>query len=226
MGPSLNGTTTGFEPHTFDLSAHGGQTILLGFRYVSEGGVNEGGLLVDDIAVGGSSVSDGSSPAPFRAPTQVRPHQVENWNLKLVGIREGMVPQVLQVELDGRNQLSLDRDVLRAVARFDTLVAIVATDDSSELVQQFAPYTLESTAWSSRAVGAECVLPRQRDVTSDRGPAPGRPALSGRSGTGLPRSTPSPHPRRPRAAPVPRTPHAGASRPPTRPGREAWPCAR
>ena len=44
-GPALNGTATAFATQTFDLSAYAGQTILVGFRYVSDGGVNEGGLV-------------------------------------------------------------------------------------------------------------------------------------------------------------------------------------
>jgi hypothetical protein len=144
FGPALNGTTTGFEPHTFDLSAYAGQDVLVSFRYVSDGGVNEGGLLVDDIAVGGTAISDGSSLAPFKSPTEISPQKVENWNVKLVGIREGHVPTVLQVEWDGRNRLSLDRRDLLAAIPFKKVVAIVATDDSTELVQQFAPYTLKA----------------------------------------------------------------------------------
>lgn len=143
LGPSLNGTTTGFEPHTFNLSAYAGQTILLSFRYVSDGGVNEGGLKIDDVVVGGTTVSDGSSLAPFRSPTQINPQEVANWNLKLVGIRQGHVPAVLQVEFNGRRQLSLSRRQLAVAAAFDKVVAIVATDDPTELVQQFAPYTLK-----------------------------------------------------------------------------------
>jgi len=143
LGPGLNGTTSGFEPHTFDLSAYAGQSILLAFRYVSDGGVNEGGLKVDDIAVGGTTISDGSSLAPFKSPTQVRPIEVANWDLKLIGIREGHVPAVLQVEFNGRHHLSLGRHELAAGAPFDKVVAVVATDDPSEQVQQFAPYTLK-----------------------------------------------------------------------------------
>ena len=143
LGPALNGTTTGFEPHTFDLSAYAGQQVLLAFRYVSDGGVNEGGLEIDDVAVGGTTVSDGSSLAPFRSPTQIHPQEVANWNLKLIGIREGKVPAVLQVEFDGRNHVSLKRPALVAAAPFDKVVAVVATDDPTELVQQFAPYTLK-----------------------------------------------------------------------------------
>ncbi|MBB3043669.1 immune inhibitor A [Nocardioides sp. LMS-CY] len=143
FGPALNGTTNGFEPHTFDLSAYAGQTVLISFRYVSDGGVNEGGLLLDDIAVGGTTVSDGSSLAPFRSPTQIHPQEVQNWNLKLVGIRDRGRPTVLQVEFDGKRHVDLNRLELVAAAPFEKVVAIVATDDPTELVQQFAPYTLK-----------------------------------------------------------------------------------
>ncbi len=143
LGAALNGTTEGFEPHTFDLSAYAGQSVLLSFRYVSDGGVNEGGLLVDDVKLGGTTISDGSSLAPFKSPTEISPQTVQNWNVKLVGIRAGKVATVLQVEWNGRNHLALDRRDLLAAIPFDKVVAIVATDDSSELVQQFAPYTLK-----------------------------------------------------------------------------------
>ena len=103
LGPGLNGTTTGFEPHAYDLSAYAGQTVLIAIRYVSDGGVNEGGLLVDDITVGGTLVSDGSSLAPFKSLTQVHPIDVHNWNVRLVGIDEGKVPVALQVEFNGKD---------------------------------------------------------------------------------------------------------------------------
>jgi len=143
FGPALNGTTTGFEPRSYDLSAYAGQTILLSFRYVSDGGVNEGGLKIDDVAVGGTPISDGSSLAPFQSPTQIRPQEVANWNLKLVGIRDGKVPTVLQVEFDGKRHVDLNRLELIPAVPFDKVVAIVASDDPTELVQQFAPYTLK-----------------------------------------------------------------------------------
>ena len=103
----LNGTTAGFEPHAFDLSAYAGQNVLIAFRYVSDGGVNEGGLLIDDITVGGTLISDGSSLEPFDSPTEVHPTEVHNWNVRLVGINEGRKPVVLQVEFDGQNSLQL-----------------------------------------------------------------------------------------------------------------------
>ncbi len=146
LGPGLNGTTTGFEPHSYDLSAYAGQSILVGFRYVSDGSVNEGGLLVDDITVGGTAVSDGSSLAPFQSPSQIHPTQVHNWNLRLVGIKEGRAPRVRQVEFDGQDSVQLSRVQLERFGQFGKVVAIVAYDEPTEQVQQYAPYSLTVNA--------------------------------------------------------------------------------
>ena len=55
LGPGLNGTTTGSSRTRTTCRPTPARAILLGFRYVSDGGVNEGGLLVDDITVGGDA---------------------------------------------------------------------------------------------------------------------------------------------------------------------------
>ncbi len=141
-GPALNGTTVGFEQHAYNLSAYAGQNVLIAFRYVSDGGVNEGGLLLDDITVGSTLVSDGSSIEPFDSPTEVYPTEVDNWNVRLVGIRDKKVPLVLQVEFDGQNSIQLNRRQLALASPFDKVVAIVAYDEPTEQVQQYAPYTL------------------------------------------------------------------------------------
>jgi len=141
LGPGLNGTTTGFEPHSFDLSAYAGKSILLSFRYVSDGGVNEGGLQVDDVKLGGALLSDGSSLAPFKSPTQIKPITVKNWNLKLVGLDEAN-SFAWQFEFNGKSDLSLNWIQLALLALFPKVVAIVAYDEPTEQVQQYAPYTL------------------------------------------------------------------------------------
>jgi Immune inhibitor A peptidase M6 len=142
LGPGLNGTTDGFEPHSYDLSAYAGKDVLIALRYVSDGGVNEGGLKVDDITVGGTTISDGSSLAPFDSPTEIRPVAVHNWNVRIVGIRSGRVPVVLQAEFDGKSTIKLGRGPLALLTPFDTVVAIVAYDEPTEQVQQYAPYAL------------------------------------------------------------------------------------
>jgi Immune inhibitor A-like, MAM domain len=141
LGPAINGTTVGFEPHTYDLSAYAGQNVLLGFRYVSDGGVNEGGWLIDDITVGATSVSDGSSLAPFRTPSQIHPVAVHNWNLRLVGIDE-QHHFAWQLQFDGQNNVTLGLAQLAVLSAFEKVVAIVAYDEPTEQYAQYAPYTL------------------------------------------------------------------------------------
>ncbi len=143
LGPGLNGTTTGFEPHSYDLSAYAGKSVLLAFRYVSDGGVNEGGLLLDDITLGGTTISDGSNLSAFKSPTQIRATPVDNWNVRLVGIDEGKIPLVLMVEFNGKNKISLNRAQLAVAGAFQKVVAIVAYDEPTEQVQQYAPYALK-----------------------------------------------------------------------------------
>jgi hypothetical protein len=141
LGPGLNGTTTGFEPHSYSLAAYAGQTVLVSFRYVSDGGVNEGGLLLDDITVGGTTISDGSSLAPFRSVTQIRPISVNNWNVRLIGIDEAH-QFALQLEFNGKNSFSLNAIQLAVLFVFPKVVAVVAYDEPTEQVQQYAPYQL------------------------------------------------------------------------------------
>ncbi|MDG6103362.1 choice-of-anchor J domain-containing protein [Dactylosporangium aurantiacum] len=141
LGPGLNGTTAGFEAHSFDLSAYAGKSILLGFRYVSDGGVNEGGLLIDDITLGGTTLSDGSSLAPFDSPTEINPVEVNNWHVKLVGIDEAH-NLAWQFEFTGKNTISLNWIQLALLSLFPKVVAVVAYDEPTEQVQQYAPYTL------------------------------------------------------------------------------------
>lgn len=142
LGPALNGTTFGFEAHSFDLSAYAGQSILVSLRYVSDLGVNEGGLLVDDVTLGGTAVSDGSSLAPFDSPTEVRPVPVYNWNVRLVAFTEGANPKVLQLEFDGMNSFELRKGDVKRLRKYEKVVAIVAYDEPTETQRQYAPYTL------------------------------------------------------------------------------------
>ncbi len=142
LGPAVNGTTTGFEPHSYSLSAYAGKEILLGFRYVSDAGVNEGGWKIDDITVGATAVSDGSSLDPFDSPTEVFPTPVENWNVRLIGLDEKH-SVALQLESNGKTSVSLNRLQLATMLPFQTVVAVVAYDESTEQVGQYAPYTLK-----------------------------------------------------------------------------------
>ena len=140
-GPALNDDAPAFATQTFDLSAYAGKTVLLGFRYVSDGGTNDGGWYIDDVAVGGTTISDGSSLTPFKSPTQILPVAVANWDLRLVGIDESG-RRVLVRSYDGKSEVGLGEKDLGPFADYPYVVAVVAYDDPTEQVQQFASYTL------------------------------------------------------------------------------------
>jgi hypothetical protein len=141
QGPALNGDAAGFATQTFDLSAYAGQTVLVGFRYISDGGVNDGGWYVDDVNVGGTVVSDGSDASVFKSPTQVHPIEVANWNVRLVGLDATGHRAVIR-QFDGATSFSLGSRQLKQFQAYPTVVAIVGYDDPTEQVQQYAPYTL------------------------------------------------------------------------------------
>jgi hypothetical protein len=142
LGPGLNGTTVGFEPHTFDLTPYAGQNVLLSFRYVSDGSVNEGGLKLDDIAVGGTVISDGSNLSAFKSPTQIRAIDVNNFNVKVIGIDPAHHVAWQLYDFNGKFSISLNRIQLALLSLFPQVVVMVAYDEPTEQVQQYAPYTL------------------------------------------------------------------------------------
>src|ERR1700709_2529701 len=115
LGPAFNGDADGWATQTFDLSAYAGKTVVLAFRYISDGGGNEGGWYIDDVNVGGTLINDGTSTAPFQSITQFRPTPVANWNLRLVGVDEAN-NNVAVIDLPGRSTriTHAQRAILRA----------------------------------------------------------------------------------------------------------------
>ena len=141
LGSALNGDATGYTTQTFDLSAYAGRTVLLGFRYVADGAVNNGGWYVDDVRVGGALVSDGSSLAPFKSPTQIQPTPVANWHIRLVGVDQ-IHHRARIAAFNGRRAFTLSRARLAQFKGYPLVVAIVSYHEPTEQVQQYAPYAL------------------------------------------------------------------------------------
>ncbi len=142
LGPGLNGTTAGFVPHTFSLAAYAGQNVLLSFRYVSDGGVNQGGFKIDDVKINSTVVSDGSNLSAFKSPTQIRQTPVNNFNVKVIGIDPAHNLAWQLFDFNGKSSISLNRIELALLALFPQVVVMVAYDEPTEVVQQYAPYTL------------------------------------------------------------------------------------
>lgn len=141
LGPGLNGDATAFTTQTFDLSAYAGKSILLNFRYVSDGGTNDGGWYVDNVKVGGQLISDGSSLAGFTSATQARPTPVHAYNVRLVGIN--LAKHKVRVKTYKTRTFSVSKATLRTFRTYRRVVAVVSYDEPTEQFQPQALYTLK-----------------------------------------------------------------------------------
>src|SRR5262249_53256447 len=90
----------------------------------------------------GTSIRDGSNISAVKSPTQKRAIAVKNWNVRLVGIDEGKIPVVLQVEVHGEKNRALNRGHPAAGRRVEKVLALERGDEPANQVQQYAQYTL------------------------------------------------------------------------------------
>src|SRR5207244_11009249 len=87
--PGLTGDSGGWRDESFDLSPYAGQTVLVAFRYATDAATTGDGWWIDDIAVGGTLLSDGSSLAGWLSPTQARPESFGGFTVQLVAYSSG-----------------------------------------------------------------------------------------------------------------------------------------
>lgn len=148
--PGLTGFSGGFRPQTCSLSAYAGQTVLLAFRAFNDSstlGSDPGtppGFWVDNVRVGGSLVSDGSSLDGWRSFTEVRPNTVAGFTVRIVSVNsKRKVITLKTLRLNSSFTLRGKAKVWKYVDRnADFVGAIVFYDDPSERSAQYAPYTL------------------------------------------------------------------------------------
>ncbi len=138
-GAGFTGTSPLPVPQTFDLSAYKGKEVVLGFRYVSDQLVNQGGWYIDDVRVGSQLISDGSTREAFKSFTQIAPAKIQNWAVQLVGLDE-KGKRVHVARFDGKFHFKLTAAQVKKFATYPVLVAIVSYDDTTETVQTYAPY--------------------------------------------------------------------------------------
>jgi immune inhibitor InhA-like protein len=151
--PGFSGDSHGFRAQTCSLAAYAGQTVLLSFRTINDPntqGVDPTippGFWVDDIAVGGTLISDGSSLAGWQHPTVVRPTPVHGFTVQLVAWKTqgGSPVAITRLPLNGNFDATVTRKQLQKVlggARADFVGAIVTNDEPTETVTDYAPYSL------------------------------------------------------------------------------------
>jgi hypothetical protein len=160
--PGFNGSSGGWKPETFDLSAYAGQTVLLAFRYVTDSGVDGAGWWVDDVAVGGAALSDGASLEGWQTPTQINPVPVAGYTVQLVGYTSATLDRpatgdgsagggggeafAIQLRPDAQNRIDLSASridrLLRRADDADVVSVLVMQNDPTELIDGYARYTL------------------------------------------------------------------------------------
>ncbi len=141
-GYGLTGTSPVPTPQVFDLSYYAGQKVLIGFRYVSDPLINNGGWAVDDVQVGGKVISNGSSTDNFRTITQISPLPVHDWSLQLVGIDE-VTHRIKVFRFSGKYGVTLTKAQIKALRSYPLLVAVIGWDDPEEQATIEAPYTVK-----------------------------------------------------------------------------------
>jgi hypothetical protein len=151
--PGCSGLQPTFRTETCDLSAYAGKTVVLMFRGVTDWGTigndddtSNDGWFVDDITLGGTLLSDGTSLDGWKSETQVHPTRVAGWTVQLVGYRtDGTAPAFLgSVSLGADFTGTLDRGKLRRIIgdEADVVGAIVTYDEPTESIEKYAHYEL------------------------------------------------------------------------------------
>jgi hypothetical protein len=153
--PGLTGDSGGWRTESFDLSTYAGQTVLLGFRYITDPGMDLPGWWIDDVVVGGTVITDGSSLAGWRTPTQVRPVPVRGYTVQLVGYTAatlagppGGTAFVHTLELGDGHETRLGPaalgELLGGGRGVDVVAVLVMHDDPAERVEGYARYVLKA----------------------------------------------------------------------------------
>ena len=129
LGPGLTASSGSVVTVTYNLSAYAGKNALLALRYVTDSAVNKGGWRIGKLTLGSQTLSDGSSLDGWKSPTAIRPTPVNAWHVTLVGL--------------GLNRAALvPIDKFARLSSYSTVVAIIAYDEPTEGVKQYAPYEL------------------------------------------------------------------------------------
>lgn len=131
---------------SFNLTQYAGRDILLSFRYITDGAVVEDGWWIDDVKVGDTVLTDGTTTSGWQSPTQVNPVDVAGYTVQLVAYTDDhTLAYWTEIPIDPNTMTgSLDEAAIEAAlgTQAETVAAIVTYDEPTEGVNQYAPYTL------------------------------------------------------------------------------------
>lgn len=141
--PGFTGDGGTWQRQTASLSAYAGQTILVGFRYITDPGVNEGGFWVRNITAAGTTLPSDSLTG-WQTIQQLNPVAVSGYTVQLIGYDDKGRAWIHRMSLDSDFSGSLSgAQLITALGKQATTVAaIVMQDDPTESVTDYARYTL------------------------------------------------------------------------------------
>jgi hypothetical protein len=146
--PGFTGFPGGWRPQTCSLAAYAGQTVLLAFRTFNDPAVLgheptvPPGAWIDDVRIGGTLISDGSTLAGWQSRSQVMPTAVSNFTVQILSI-DGKKITVKRLPLTGNVTVSGSANVQKYIdKKADFVGAIVTYEDPAETSDQYAPYRL------------------------------------------------------------------------------------
>ncbi|MCY1144568.1 immune inhibitor A [Actinoplanes sp. Pm04-4] len=129
LGPGLTGASGGVVTVRYNLSPYAGKDVLLGLRYVTDGAVAKGGWRIGTMTLAGRTLSTGGTLTGWKAPTEIVPTPVHNWNVRLVGLR-------------GRHAEVVALTDFTRLTSYPKVVAVVSHDAPSETETRSARYRL------------------------------------------------------------------------------------
>lgn len=149
--PGFTDYSGGWKAETCSLSAYAGQTVLLAFRAFNDPATLGStdlippGFWVDNVKVGATLVSDGSSLVGWKSFSETRPTSVSNFTVRIISVdsSKGKIT-VKQLPLTSAFELKNKASVQKYIdKKADLVAAIVSYDDPSESSTQYAPYQLQ-----------------------------------------------------------------------------------
>ena len=161
FGPGFNGfnDAPAFAPQTCDLSAYAGTTVGLAFRYFSDSNTHGDGFWVDNVAIDGTVISDGTTLDGWQSATQFNPVEVEGYGVQLISYDDssgGAHVFSLPIDENFHGELLTAPEIADAIGPdAEVVAAIVTFRDGTELVTQYAPYALTVNDMLQPGGGAE-----------------------------------------------------------------------
>ena len=152
--PGYTGDSAGWKAETCNLSAFAGQTVLVSFRNMTDPNTQGTGIPIppgfwlDDVSLGGALLSDGSTLDGWMSATQARPIPVEGFTVQLLAYKQqGTSPvRIAKVNLNSNFDATLSARQLAGLLgegnSADVVAAIVMYDESTESINDYAPYSL------------------------------------------------------------------------------------